>query len=369
MNQRIKVLQVFGSLNMGGAESRMMDVYRYMNRDECQFDFLTMTEEKQFFENEIASLGGKIIKIKSPRSCGILKHFTQLRQCIRAGNYDAVHAHTSYHCGLVMVAAWVEHIPVRISHARTTGSKQSGKMKTVFQNVGTFLVNTFSTHRLAISNEAGRYLFGKKNFEVVPNAINLEKYQSVDKSKVRLIAEQIGIDDNLFVIGQIGRFDSMKNHKFTVRWFCHYLQENPQSLLVLVGDGILRLEIEKLVHSLGIEKSVIFTGVRSDVNFILHSFDLLFFPSLFEGLGGVVLEAQAVGIPCVESDTIPEETDLGLGLVSRCSLNDDYGVWDKAVEYCKKNKAPLRCEIKSAFDKYGYSLSSVTNRFFEIYRS
>jgi glycosyltransferase EpsF len=267
-----------------------------------------------------------------------------------------------------MVAAWMEHIPVRISHARTTNSKQRVKMKVIFQRAGTVLVNVFSTHRLAISNDAGRYLFGRKKFEVVPNAIDLEKYQNVNESEVHTIAEQIGIDDGLFVIGQVGRFDSMKNHEFTVRWFFQYLKENPQSLLVLVGDGELRSEIEKLAHSLKIDKNVIFTGVRSDVNVILHSFDLLFFPSLFEGLGGVALEAQAVGIPCVEADTIPMETDLGLGLIRRCSLKNGYKEWNEAVNGCKKIISPIHGEIVSAFEQHGYSLSSVAGKYIEIYR-
>jgi glycosyltransferase EpsF len=365
----MKVLQVFGSLDMGGAESRMMDVYRHIDRDKYQFDFLTMTAHKQYFEEEILSLGGQVIKIQSPRSCGILKHLKQLRECMRMGGYNAVHAHTSYHCGLVMVAAWMEHIPVRISHARTTNSKQRGKMKVIFQRAGTVLVNVFSTHRLAISNDAGRYLFGRKKFEVVPNAIDLEKYQNVNESEVRSVAEQIGIKDSSFVIGQIGRFDSMKNHRFTVHWFAHYLKGNPTSLLVLVGDGALRTEIEESVQRLGIEKNVLFTGVRSDVNIILHSFDLLFFPSVFEGLGGVALEAQAAGVPCVESDTIPVETDFGLGLIFRCSCNDTYEVWDRAVNQCRNIVAPEYGKIKDVFDKRGYSLSAVASRYIELYGS
>lgn len=367
MKETIKVLQVFGSLNMGGAESRMMDIYRHLDRQKCQFDFLTMADEKQFFENEILLLGGKIIKIESPRSCGIIKHFLQLRQYMRIGKYNAIHAHTSYHCGLVMAAAWMEHIPVRISHARTTGSKQSGKMQVIFQRLGSVLINAFSTHRLAISKEAGKFLFGNHDFEIIPNAIDLDKYYHNEKLVIDSIVEEIGIKEQSFVIGQIGRFDLMKNHEFTVRWFSQYVKENDKAVLVLVGDGTLRVQIEEKVHELGIVEHVIFTGVRSDVNYLLHLFDVVFFPSLFEGLGGVALEAQAAGVPCVESDTIPLETDLGLGLVKRCSLDGGFEVWNEAVNSCKKIIIPSCDIIKAAFDKKGYSLSRVIKRFLEIY--
>lgn len=367
MKENIKVLQVFGSLNMGGAESRMMDIYRHLDRQKCQFDFLTMADEKQFFENEILSLGGKIIKIESPRSCGIVKHFLQLRQYMRIGKYNAVHAHTSYHCGLVMAAAWMEHIPGRISHARTTGTKQSGKIQAIFRRIGSVLINAFSTHRLAISKAAGEFLFGNHDFEVVPNAIDLEKYYQVKKSVLDSLAKEIGIKDQTFVIGQIGRFDLMKNQEFTVHWFSQYIKENAEAVLIFVGDGVLRVQIEEKVRELGLEDHVIFTGVRSDVNCLLHLFNVVLFPSLFEGLGGVALESQAVGVPCVESDTIPEETDLGLGLIKRCSLDSGYEVWNEAVDSCKKITIPSCDIISAAFDKKGYSLSRVMKRYLEIY--
>ena len=111
----VKVLQVFGSLNLGGAEARMMDVYRCIDAQQYQFTFLSLSEEKeQFFESEIMSRGGTIIKIGDPGTTGLFKHFRQLRRCIRNGEYQAVHAHTSYHCGLVMLAAWMEHVPETI---------------------------------------------------------------------------------------------------------------------------------------------------------------------------------------------------------------------------------------------------------------
>lgn len=364
----IRVLQVFGALDLGGAEARMMDVYRCVDTQRYEFTFLSLSTEKQFFEPEIISRGGKVVKIKSPREIGLRKHFHQLRDCIRKGQYQVVHAHTSYHCGLVMLAAWMEHVPVRISHARTTGTKQNSVFKSTFLHLGRTLIQLFSTDRIAISQEAGNYLFGKKDFIVIPNAINVLSYQCPDPNRIAILKKELGIGNESFVIGQIGRFDSMKNHMFTLQWFSQYLRLNPDSILVFVGDGKLRDRILSRVHDCNLEEKVVFTGVRSDVNELIHVFDVVFFPSVFEGLGGVAIEAQAAGVPCVESDTIPLETDLGLGLIRRCSLSDSLKLWSEQVDCCRTMVIPSATTIYERFKEAGYTIEATTEKYCGIYQ-
>ena len=175
-NSPMKVLQVFSSLNMGGAESRMMDVYRHLDTSKIQFDFVTLSDEKQFYEDEIESLGGSIHKLRSPREVGVYQHIKELRECIRNNAYSAVHAHTSYHCGIVMLASWLEHVPVRIAHARTTGSKSISKAKRLSIVLGRCLIRLFSTYRLAISKKAGEFVFGKGENPVYPAPKNTRGY-------------------------------------------------------------------------------------------------------------------------------------------------------------------------------------------------
>lgn len=363
----IKVLQVFGSLNMGGAESRMMDIFRRIDISKCQFDFVSLSEGNQYFEVEIKSLGGHIYKVPSPRKCGILRHIYYLRRCIRLGKYQAVHAHTSYHCGIVMFAAWLEGVPVRIAHARTTGSKQLGKSKKVIMKIGQILIERFATHKYAISKEAGEFLFSNHDFTVIPNAIELIKYQNIDKIKVRKLKKELNIPEDYYVIGQIGRFEAMKNHEFTIRWFSDFIKTHNSAMLVFVGDGSLREKIERLSEKFLIRDKVVFTGIRADVNELIHTFDVLFFPSLFEGLGGVAIEAQAAGIPCVVSDRIPLETDLGLGLVKRCSLEGSLGDWTRMVEDCLNIQAPTAKEIWDKFNKAGYNIECVAKKYLSAY--
>ncbi len=365
----VKVLQVFGSLNMGGAECRMMEVYRNIDRKEFPFDFLILSSGEQFFEKEILLLGGKIYKLKMPTPWMILYHIHELMRILRDGRYDVVHAHTSYHCGLVMYAARRVGIPVRIAHARTTGSKRAGCIKSLMTSIGKILADKFATHRLAISQSAGEYLFSNHEFEVLPNAIDVGKFLKVSPEEVTIQREKFQIPENALVIGQIGRFEAMKNHAFTLHWFKQFHQICNQTVLILVGDGSKRHEMEELADTLGLREAVRFTGVVGEVEKLLRTFHVLFFPSLFEGLGGVVLEAQAAGVPAVISDTLPFETDLELGLVKRCGLQEDMSVWNQAVQSCRNMKIPSSEMIRQAFFKHGYSLEYELQRLGEIYSS
>lgn len=369
-HKTLKVLQIFGSLNMGGAESRMIDIYRNLDRDICDFDFLTMLkDDNQYYEAEIEKLGGNIIKIDSPRKSGIFKHIISLYKIIKRGKYNAVHAHTSYHCGIVAMAAFFAGAKIRISHSRTTGSKQKSKFKRLFLSLGRSLVNIFSTHKFAISKDAGKFLFGKSKFQVIPNAIDVDKYIDVSNEEILSLKEEFKLSKDNFVVGQIGRFDPMKNHEFTIKWFAEFLKVKPNAILMLVGDGPLRQEIYKQCRTLEIEDKVIFTGVRGDVPKLIHVFDVMIFPSIFEGLGGVVLEAQAAGVPSVVSDNIPRETDLGLDMVNSCSLSASFDEWNDSV-FNSLSKTKLKNQnIIEAFNQKGYSIASVSKKFIDTYKS
>lgn len=361
----IRVLQVFASLNVGGAESRMMDVFRCIDKEEFQFDFLTMQLEDQYFEQEIRSLGGNVIKIASPRDSGTVKNLKELSRIMREGNYDVVHAHTSYHCGIVMLAAKRAKIPVRISHSRTTGSKHQGKKAQIMLRLGRFLIGRFANQRLAISKEAGEYLFGHHSFSVLPNAIDLRNYEAIDQAVVASLKKEFGISDSDLVLGQVGRFDEMKNHGFTLELFSAYFRKHPNAKLVLIGDGPLRRQYEEVAARLACSDRIIFTGVRSDVAYWMQIFHKLLVPSTYEGFGGVILEGQAAGIPVLKSDSFTDAADLNLGLVCRCRLNN---VEDWLLQLERELSVPSAAQIKAAFFEKGFSLDGEIHTLGEIYK-
>ena len=364
---KIRVLQVLGSLDMGGAESRIMDVYRSIDRKLVSFDFLILKSGKQYYEEEVRELGGVIFHEKMPGINKLFHHINSVRKIIREGRYDVVHAHTSYHCGLIMYAAWRERVPVRIAHSRTTGSKRNGIFKKLMFVVGKILISLYATKRFAISYDAGRFLFGSDDFEVLPNAIDVSKYQATSKERIQELKQEFSIPDGAVVVGQVGRFHPMKNHKFTIKWFSQYVQSHCNSVLILVGDGNLKAEIISLAKEFHIDNRVRFVGIRSDIEEVLHVFDILFFPSIYEGLGGVILESQAAGVPAVISDSIPQDVDLRIGLVYRCNLNSSNEIWSDMVDRAIQSITPNNKIIAEAFEKKKYSLSFENNRLLDEY--
>ncbi len=180
-----------------------------------------------------------------------------------------------------------------------------------------------------MSKLAGISEFGKKAVDsgkviVIPNAIDTKKY-FYDGDKRNRKRFELGLQD-YFVVGHIGRFHPQKNHKFLLEIFKCIKEKQEKSKLVLVGDGPLRSQIENQIQKLGIEDSVMLLGSRSDVPEILQAMDVLVFPSLYEGLPGVVLEAQAAGLPCIVSDTVTEEVAI-TNLVKYLSLKREPYYW------------------------------------------
>lgn len=285
-NDAKKILHVLASLNAGGAESRVVDIYRNIDKSEMDFVFVCMQNGAQFFEEEIEELGGKIIKIPPPREDGILKHFFRLIKIMKHGKFRAVHAHTSFHCGIVAAAGWIVKIPVRVAHARTTSTKHNTKKAKFSLIVGRLLINTFSTDKLAISIPAGEYLFGKSGFIVLPNAINYEQFLYADRAHIEHLKTTFSIPRSSRIVGMVGRFESMKNHDFAINWLAHYTQNNRDITMVFVGDGPLIGDMKEKATLLGVEQNVIFTGLRKDVYAWMHIFDVLIVPSKYEGLGG-----------------------------------------------------------------------------------
>lgn len=365
------IIQVFGTLGAGGAESRMMDVYRNIDKQHVQFAFVTLDKSKnQFYEKEILSLGGSIIKISSPKEKGLMRHFSELLSTfkyLKQQGAIAIHSHTLYHCGIVCMAARVVAIPVRIAHSRNTdtlnGKTFVGRMQV---NIGKVLIKIFATHCLALNKECAEYLYGKGCIEsgkatVLPNAIDLTKY------KMKKRAQLPNVPDDALVIGHVGRFQPMKNHTFLIDFFAKFHTLYPESYLVMVGDGPQRQEIAEKVESLSLSKYVRFLGLRNDVYALMPCFNLFVFPSIFEGLAGVLLEAEAAGIPCLVSDTIPSTADMNLGLIKFISLNKDLSEWCEEAAYLLEQEKPDYSVIEAAFKKRHFTLEQEISDLYSIY--
>jgi glycosyltransferase involved in cell wall biosynthesis len=261
------------------------------------------------YDDEITSLGGRIYYLPNVKRNPILR-FIQLRNLIKNNSYHVVHKHSANANGwLDLMAAKAGNARTRIYHAHG-GTTQNNNLVQYFFRI---LVNCFSTHKLVPSKLTGEIVFGKKQcnneiVKVIPNFIDVErfKFNSIVRERVR---NELGLHDK-YVIGYVSRFDPVKNHKFLLEIFHEVYNYNKDVILLLVGDGELRPDIEAQIDSLDLFDAVKLLGVRDDIYDLYQAMDVYVIPSLNEGFPLAATEAQASGLPCVLSNTITEEVVL-----------------------------------------------------------
>lgn len=363
---KYKVLHIVGSMNTGGTETMLMNIYRKIDRDKIQFDFLDFSQDEAYYDKEIKELGGKVIKISNSKS------IREISDVIKNnGPYKVVHAHTLFNCGFAMIAAKINNIDVRISHAHTNLDDESKLTRKVYIKLMRKIINKYSTKLLACSNAAGVYLFGSKTlnterYSYFPNLVDYERMMKPDEEKVKLFKRDNDLNNSL-VLGNIGTLKPSKNQEFLLKIVKILKERHVNVKLIIVGDGELKNRLVELTEKYNIVENVIFTGIRKDINNMLSCMDVFVLPSIYEGLGLVLLEAQASGLPCLVSEAIQEEADLGLNLIEKLNLSDDEILWaDKIVELSNK-KELSKSLIEETFNDRGYSTSKCISRLLGIY--
>ncbi len=353
----IRVLHENVIMDQGGIENLIMNIYRNIDRDKIQFDFLVHRSKKGCFDNEIRELGGKIY-VTPPFNP--LRHYQYINGIrgvlLNHPEYKIIHCHSELNMWPLRIAAKAG-IPVRIAHSHN--SKTSVDLKYFFMKYQQLTIKKYCTHMFMCSEEAGKWAFGDKgikseNAYIVKNGIEADKF-GYDPAIRKTVRAEFGIE-NKFVIGHVGRFMKQKNHTFLIDIFDEVLKRRSDAVLFLVGEGELEDEIRNKVKRLNIEKNVIFTGARNDVNRLYQAMDVFVFPSLWEGLGIVLLEAQTAGLLCFISDVVPKDSYVTNNL-NYLPLRDSKLWADKisAVNITKRNSyvsdvAKAGFDIKSTVD-------------------
>lgn len=326
-DEPIRVLQVVTKMDRGGLETFIMNLYREIDRNRIQFDFLLHRKEPGAFDEEIKDLGGNLYYV--PRSNPLNPgYFHSLCYFFKHHQYLIVHSHIDCMSALPLAAARKNGVPVRIAHSHS--SRQDKDYKYVLKSICKRRIRYEATCMFACGVRAGKWMFGTDDFVVINNAIDAARYR-YDPSARTKTRRELGIPNNAFVIGHVGRFSPVKNHIFVVQVFMELLNRLPGAILLLVGDGETRNDVEQSVEALGIQDSVIFAGVRADVSNMLQSMDVLLMPSLYEGLPLSLVEAQAAGLPCVISSSIPTDCDFQGSYIRRVSLEENIEVWTGEV--------------------------------------
>lgn len=324
--QPIRILHVVTYMGRGGLETTIMNYYRHIDRSKVQFDFLVHREYKADYDDEIRSLGGKIYRL--PRLIPWSREYREkLDQFFEEHkDYRIVHCHIDCMASIPLRAAKKVGIPVRIAHSH--GSSQNKNLKYLLKLYYRRLIPKMATALFACGKEAGDWMFRGAPYTIMRNAIDVARF-TYNPEKAAEIRHSMGLED-AFVLGHVGNFRVEKNHLFLLEIFAALLKKEPNSRLVLVGDGIQMDACVAKAQELRIRDNVLFLGTRSDIPELLQAVDIFVLPSIYEGLPVTTVEAQAAGLPCVVSSGVPYECKL-TEPVQQLPLEDGAEAWADVI--------------------------------------
>lgn len=329
----IRILQVVNDMHRAGLETMLMNYYRNIDRSQIQFDFLTHRPNKSDYDDEIISMGGKIYYAPRLYPQNYPKYFKWMKKFFAEHpEYKMVHSHIDTMSYLPLLAAKKAGVPIRIAHSHNTAIDKDFKyiLKMYFK----MRINSVVTNRLACGKEAGKFLFGNRDFEVIPNAVDAEKFYFSEEIRNKKRAD-LGLS-NEFVVGHVGRISYQKNHKFLIKIFNELLKKEQNAVLLLIGVGDKEQEVRSQVNDLGLQDKVKFLGNRSDVSELYQAMDVFVLPSLFEGIPVVGVEAQFADLPCIFSDKTPNEVKFN-NKTKFIGLDKPLDVWVDAILITRNN--------------------------------
>ncbi len=364
---------IIGKWTGGGVEIILLNYYRHIDKNKIQFDFICDEDSNASIipVKEIEDMGGRVIMC--PPYQKVFKYQKFMINLFKKNKYKIVHSNINTLSVFPLRAAKKAGVPVRIAHSHSTSNPKEWK-KNLIKNILRPFSKKYANVYFACSGLAGRWLFGSKTFDegkvtIINNAIDVEKfvYNEDIRKKVRNeLKEKCNseINDDTLIVGHIGRFVKQKNHEFLIDIFNEIHKRKENSVLVLVGQGPLQKEIEEKVNNLGLQNSVLFLGQRNDANELYHAMDVFVLPSLYEGLGMVLIEAQYAGLNCYCSDAVPKEAYIS-NLLTEINLSESASKWaEKIIE--RQNKF-TRKDMTEELKDSGYDIRNETKKLEEEY--
>lgn len=345
--RKIRVLQVLGNLERGGVQTWLAQMLEYLPRYNIKTDILIHSTTSMDLASVLEAKGARLIpctRTKSPR-----QYYQDFSNVIaRFGPYDIVHSNVHYFSGIVMLAAYFAGVPVRVTHSRNTTVTTTGNIvRRAYEQVMRWAIRKYGTHNIAVSDDAARVLFSLgrnvRPYTIVRSGIDFSAFkEAVDPFSIR---QELGIPRDAFVVGHVGRYTEQKNHGFLLRVAREVVKRKQNVYFLLVGTGKLRGSIEAQVANMGLSKHFVFVDARDDIPRLMKgAMDAFLFPSKWEGLGRVVLEAQAAGLPCVISDRVPADVAVVPALVNTLSLNQDEETWATTVVAALASPPPVTAD-------------------------
>lgn len=364
MTEPIRILHVIGVMNRGGAETMIMNLYRNIDRTKVQFDFVENEGEAAAFDAEIRALGGKIYNCPRYRGKNHLAYMKWWHEFFRShrDEYPIVHGHIGSTAAIYLSVA-KRYGAYTIAHSHSAG------LGSAMYRVFAYPTRYVADHFFACSRDAGISRYGKKvggsekRCRVLNNAIDTRRFACNPEVRSR-IRDQLRISEDILVVGHVGRFVDAKNHLFLIDIFDQIRKKNPKSVLLLVGDGELRPQIEEKISQKQLKDAVIMTGVQADVWNYYQAMDVFAFPSIYEGVPVSMVEAQTAGLPCCVSANVPGETAI-TDLVEFISLEQGPEFW---AERIIRRAADPRRDMTREMEQAGFDVSATSKWLEDFYR-
>ena len=332
-----RVLHIISSTMRAGVAVMVMNLYRELDREMIQFDFVAHDLGNDDFGAEIERLGGRVFRIPFLSETGMPGFIRQIRQIIEThGPYAAVHAHTDYQAGFSAMAAKQAGVPIRICHAHSDTRYIHSPLFVLKKQLGRMLINRNATQRCACSRNAGLSTFGQRAVDdglvtIIPNGIDLSSFSDCPPDVKPALRRACRADANARIVGCIGRLSPEKNPGFVLDIAAAAHKSGLNIRFVYIGTGVMLNELSQRTDQMGLADIVFFLGVRDDVPQLLQCLDLVVVPSYTEGMPLAVLEAQAAGTPALVSSGVPDEADMKLGLFHALPLSSGASAWTAAA--------------------------------------
>lgn len=340
-------------MNLGGAETLIMNLYRNIDRSMVQFDFLLHCPEESAYEKEILALGGRIFRI--PRYLGYNRkaYEKNLTEFLMAHpEFTIVHDHLMDSAAETLKV--VKKLGrIAVAHSHTSSDFSLPDLYRFFFRKDLWKI---ADYRFACSEAAGKWLYrNRADFVVLRNGISTEKFRFSKEIRTSK-RKEFKIEETTRLYGTVGRLDKSKNQIRLLEIMKQILMLQPDSRLMLVGNGPLEKQIRETIVRMNMQDKVILTGPRKDVNELLCAMDSFIFTSVSEGLGIALVEAQASGLPCIFTDTIPKEVDLIQELIHRVSLSESDETWANTA--IKASPSNDRINAWTAVADKGYDIKT-----------
>lgn len=358
----VNVLHVIWGLNIGGAETFLFNVLSKLDSNTYHVDFVI--QDHDIKNKKLLMLcecnNWNIYKVPQFNK-NLIKYVESMNKII-GKPYKVVHIHMNALINIIPIFIAANKNKKIIIHSHNSSNNLGGNIGRILHLINRRILNKIKTINVACSELAGKWMFGNKDYLLLENGIDVESFKFNEEYR-KIVRDKYHIGDNV-VIGHVGRFVKAKNHEFVLHVFKQYLNEDKNALLMLVGDGPLKTDMMKMAKELNINDNVIFVGEVDSTIKYYSAFDSFFFPSLFEGLPFVLIEAQSSGLPIVASNKITSEVNVS-GNIVFLNLEDNLNYWINFMK--RKNKSEDRIKISKKMLNSKYNIENTIHVIEKLY--